>query len=241
MLNPSAVDTRAEASVGMVRDAAVVPTGERELLCRARRGDQAAQAILYEQHIHGSASIRSLLRRAMWQEAEREDVLHEIFLAALHGASEFRGDARLSTYLFRVAQLTTVRMYRAAHTQKRGGHIRLVEESTWAENPAQEPRHCPLEYEEIETRLALERMMEQVPAAYREALRLRLVEDLDYQEIADRLSIPLNTVGTRIFKGKAVLVELLRKSGFRAAASSAPGGGQSLEPERRTTGELERI
>ena len=56
--------------------------------------------------------------------------------------------------------------------------------------------------------------MAMVPEAYREALRLRLVEDLDYQQIAEQLAIPLNTVGTRIFKGKTVLVELLQRAGF---------------------------
>jgi len=48
-------------------------------------------------------------------------------------------------------------------------------------------------------------------------LRMRIVEDMEYQEIADRLSIPLNTVATRIYKGKMAAVELLRKAGFRAA------------------------
>jgi RNA polymerase sigma-70 factor (ECF subfamily) len=192
-------------------------SSERELLSRARAGHREAQAVLYEQFLHGSASIRGLLRRAAPSEADREDLLHEIFLAAIQGDSEFRGDSRLSTYLFRVAQLTVLERHRAANTQKRGGHVRLVGQSCWAENPSCEPRQNPLEYEEVEIRVALDRVMEQVPDAYREALRLRLLEDLDYQEIAERLSIPLNTVGTRIFKGKAVLVGLLRKAGFRQA------------------------
>jgi RNA polymerase sigma-70 factor (ECF subfamily) len=189
----------------------------RELLARARGGDRQAQAELYEKHIHSSAAIRNLLRRVVDDEAEREDLLQEIFLAAVGGAGEFRGDARLSTYLFRVAQLTVLEAHRAANTQKRGGHVRLVGEAEWTENPAQEPRVAPLEFEEVETRLALERVMERVPEAYREALRLRIVEDLDYQEIAARLGIPLNTVSTRIFKGKTTLAGLLRKAGFRVA------------------------
>lgn len=190
---------------------------ERELLARARGGDRQAQAELYEKHIHGSAAIRNLLRRVVDDEAEREDLLQEIFLAAVGGAGEFRGDARLSTYLFRVAQLTVLEAHRAANTQKRGGHVRLVGEAEWTENPGQEPRVAPLEFEEVETRLALERVMERVPEVYREALRLRIVEELDYQEIAARLGIPLNTVSTRIFKGKMTLVDLLRKAGFRVA------------------------
>jgi len=154
--------------------------------------------------------------RAVPDEAQREDLLHEIFLAAVQGAGEFRGDSRLSTYLFRVAQLTVLEAHRAANTQKRGGHIRLIGESEWAENPAQEPRSNPLEFEEVETRLAFERLMKLVPEAYRQALRMRIVEELEYQEIAEKLSIPLNTVGTRIFKGKTILVGLLRKGGFCA-------------------------
>jgi RNA polymerase sigma-70 factor (ECF subfamily) len=193
---------------------------ETELLSRARQGDRQAQSVLYEQYIYGSPAIRGLLRRAVSSEPEREDLLHEIFLAAVSKSGEFRGEARLSTYLFRVAQLTVLENYRSRNTQKRGGHIRLITESDWAENPADEPRHAPLEFDEVETRLALTRLLQQVPEAYREALRLRLVEDLEYQEIAERLSIPLNTVGTRIFKGKTVLLGLLRKSGFRMPADT---------------------
>lgn len=190
---------------------------EQNLLSRARSGDRQAQAELYEKHIHGSASIRSLLRRAVPSEADRDDLLHEIFLAAVEGKGEFRGDARLSTYLFRVAQLTVLDAYRAANAQKRGGHVRLIAEAEWAENAALEPSSRPLEFEEVEVRLAVDRLMQEVPEAFRLALRLRIVEELDYQQIADRLAIPLNTVGTRIFKGKTVLVKLLQKSGFRVS------------------------
>ena len=76
-------------------------------------------------------------------------------------------------------------------------------------------------FRSVEVRLALERVMEQVPEAYRTALRLRIVDELDYQQIADQLAIPLNTVSTRIFKGKNVLVKLLRESGFRISDADA--------------------
>ena len=188
---------------------------ERQLLALARSGDRQAQSQLYEQHIYGSTAIRGLLRRSVDDEAEREDLLQEIFLAVVQSSGEFRGDSRLSTYLFRVAQLTVLEAHRAANTQKRGGGVRMVTEAEWTENPAKEPQSQPLEFAEVETRLALGRLLEKIPEAYREALRLRIVEELDYQEIADRLAIPMNTVGTRIFKGKTILVGMLRESGFR--------------------------
>ncbi len=90
------------------------------MLSWARAGDRQAQAVLYEQHIYGSASIRGLLRRAVDEEPEREDLLHEIFLAVVQSKAEFRGDSRLSTYLFRAAQVTVLEAHRAANTQKRG-------------------------------------------------------------------------------------------------------------------------
>jgi RNA polymerase sigma factor (sigma-70 family) len=174
---------------------------ERELLTRARAGDRQAQTTLYEHYIYNSPAIRGLLRRSADEEADREDLVQEIFLAVIQSKGEFRGDSRLSTYLFRIAQLTILEAHRA----------------DWTENPAQEPQSAPLEFAEVETRLALGRLLEKVPEAYREALRLRIVEDLDYQEIADRLAIPMNTVGTRIFKGKTILVNMLRESGFRVS------------------------
>ena len=196
-------------------DASPEAISERELLLRARSGNREAQSVLYQQHIYGSPQLRGLLRRAVADEGEREDLLQEVFLTVIRSSGEFRGESRLSTYLFRVTQLTILEAHRSANTQKRGGHIRMVAESEWSENPAHEPKSAPLQYEEIETRLAFERLIQQVPEAYREALRLRIVEELDYQEIATRLGVPANTVATRIFKGKAVLVGLLRNAGYR--------------------------
>lgn len=189
---------------------------ERELLSRARAGDRQAQAELYERHICGSAAIRGLLRRAVPDPAQAEDLLQDVFLAATRPGEAFRGDCRLSTYLYRVAQITVLEHHRAANTQKRGGQVRFIQESELARSPSGELRCAPLEFEEVETRLALDKAMALVPEVYREALRLRIVDELEYQEIAERLSIPLNTVSTRIFKGKAVLVKRLREAGFPA-------------------------
>ena len=65
---------------------------EPELLGRARAGDRDAQARLYEEFIYGSQPLRGLLRRAVNSETEREDLLQEIFLAAISSSGEFRGD-----------------------------------------------------------------------------------------------------------------------------------------------------
>lgn len=135
-------------------------------------------------------------------------------LAAIRTGGEFRGDSRLSTYLYRVAQVTVLELHRTANTKKRGGHLRWIQGSELDESRARELGHIPLAFEEVETRLAVDKMMSLVPEAYREALRLRIAEDLDYQQIAERLSIPLNTVGTRIFKGKTVLAKVLQEAGF---------------------------
>jgi RNA polymerase sigma-70 factor, ECF subfamily len=53
-----------------------------------------------------------------------------------------------------------------------------------------------------------------LPDAYREVLRLRVLQGMSYDEIAKKLSIPMNTVSTKIHKGKKLLSGILKENGI---------------------------
>jgi len=55
--------------------------------------------------------------------------------------------------------------------------------------------------------------MDRLPSAYRESLRLRLVDDMAYREVADMLDVPVGTVKSRVHRGRRILQESLRVYG----------------------------
>jgi len=62
-----------------------------------------------------------------------------------------------------------------------------------------------------QVRKLLSDLIHRLPDSYREAMRLRVLEDYSYNEIAAKLDLPLPTVSTKLHKGKKLLAELARR------------------------------
>ena len=185
---------------------------ESELLRRAREGDSSAGTELFVSYLKESRAIQGLLRRAFARPEDREEMLHEIFLQLIGGQNTFRGEARLSTYIYQVARITIFQRFRKQNTLKRGKIYRNISEPMeLADGPHANPEYI---YSLKEARQILSDLINRLPDAYREALRLRVMEDLSYEEIAKRMSLPLNTVSTKIHKGKKLLAVILKDRGM---------------------------
>lgn len=185
---------------------------EVELLQRARSGDKQAGETLYLEYLQNSKSIQGLLRHALGNVEDREELLHEIFLQLIHGRNSFRGDSRLSTYIFQVARVTIFQKYRKENTLKRGKVYRRISDfPDVADNEKASPEYF---YKVKQAREIVMELIGRLPEAYREALRLRVLEDFSYEEIAEAMKIPLNTVSTKIHKGKKLLALLLKEKGL---------------------------
>jgi RNA polymerase sigma-70 factor (ECF subfamily) len=186
---------------------------EVDLLQRARSGDKAAGENLYVQYLQKSKSIQGLLRHALQNPHDREELLHEIYLQLIHGRNTFRGEARLSTYIYQVARVTLLQKYRRENTLKRGRIYRQIHEAPdiAADHETSNPEYF---YKRKEGREILEELIGRLPEAYREALRLRVLEDCSYEEIAERMKIPVNTVSTKIHKAKKLLAVIFKERGL---------------------------
>ena len=64
----------------------------------------------------------------------------------------------------------------------------------------------------------LTELIDTLPEAYREAVKLRILEGSSYQEIAGQLNIPISTVSTKIHKGKGLLLALVKSKGVLQTA-----------------------
>jgi RNA polymerase sigma-70 factor (ECF subfamily) len=173
-----------------------------ELAERHRWGDRAAFDEVYSQH---AEMVYNLALRLAGDREEAADLTQEIFLRVFRHLGRFRGGSTLKTWIYRVA---------INHCRSRLGRRRPVEplETAGAEpvDPARGPESRALAGD-AERRVAA--ALAGLAPTFREAVVLRDLEGLAYQEIAEVLGVRVGTVRSRIARGREQLRELLTAAG----------------------------
>jgi RNA polymerase sigma-70 factor (ECF subfamily) len=192
---------------------APAPGDEEALIARARGGDSAAFRALvgmYQDRAYG------LALRILRSPADAEEVAQDAFVRAWRSLPQFRGDARFSTWLYRIV----ARRAFDASAKLRRRREREVELDAIdrlgdgdATHAASENRpgigHDPLAaVEAAAPREALETMIASLPEMYRAVVTLHYFEDRSIAEIAGALDTPEGTVKTHLFRARAKLREL---------------------------------
>lgn len=194
---------------------------EYELIARARTGDQDAFAGLVRLH---QRQVYLLALRMLHDEDDANEAAQEVFLAAWQGLRSFRGDARLATWLYRIAYNHCLKV---AEAQRRDAQARseMAAASAHAARPA-------VKLSQMHAQTALRDLCDTVrteiaclPPKYQAVLSLRHLQDLSYEEIAEVLRVPIGTVKTHLFRARAILKERL------ADLDRATAGGRSLAGE----------
>jgi RNA polymerase sigma-70 factor (ECF subfamily) len=150
-----------------------------------------------------------LARRLTTTEEEALDTTQEIFLRVWRGLPGFRGEAKLSTWVFQIAW-----NYLRAHRRKMGRTLQIIGEDMIA---AQEVVDSAVDTGPDPERRAratelldrVEDALQRLPEHYRVVVWLRDGEDLSYQEIADALDVPIGTVRSRLARARETLRELV--------------------------------
>lgn len=188
---------------------------EKELILLLQQGDESAfETILrlYEKKVY------TLCRRMCPSDEDAQEAAQDAFLSLWRSAKSFRGDASLSTWLYRLATNACIDLLRR---NKRGGErVSLDDEETTLELVDESP--LPEQaLERKETQRLVEKGLAALPEDYRAILLLREAEGLSYAEIAEAMHMELGTVKSRISRGRVLLRNYLTASGnFFEAASS---------------------
>lgn len=204
----------APAALVGVRSAAedsFLDRAEDQFLERLKRGEAAA----FEQLVADrTGDIYALLFRLTGDAEEARDLAQETFLRAFQAIQKFRGDADLKTWLYRIAINQARNRWRWWRRRRRDATVSLdapvgEREQTVAmrleDTNANDPEQETLARErERQLREALQGLR----TAYREAVVLRDIEGLTYEEIAATLQINIGTVKSRLARGR---LELRRK------------------------------
>ncbi len=188
---------------------------------QAREGDQEAFRHLVEAY---EKKVLALTLRMCKHKEDAAEAAQEAFLAAWQGLPFFRGEAAFSTWLYRLASNACVDLLRKEGRHRAHAGPSLDDEELPLPLPDDGP--TPQEAaERREMREQVERGLRQLPEEYRQALILREIQQLSYEEISKVLEVDLGTVKSRINRGRRRLREFLTENGnlFSPPASKKHG------------------
>lgn len=185
--------------------ASVAPIPNAELIDRCLRQEAAAWEEIV---VRFRRKVFHIAYKFTGRHAEAEDLTQEILLKLFRSLSKFNRDADFSTWLGSVARHYCIDHYRAS---KREREV-LVEDLLAFDRAASSSGNPQRALEERDLRGLVRRGLDQLPLKLREAVVLRDLQGLSYQEMADRLGLPEGTVKSRINRGREELVRRLRKA-----------------------------
>lgn len=159
----------------------------------------------------GPQIIRYLAR--LVSESEAEDLAQETFLRVHRGLEEFRGDSRISTWIYRIATNVARDRLRKASSMS-GGAVTSLEEgmdvedgNVWTDEKARNTEGMTIRKEMND---CIRRFIDDLPEDYRTVLILQDLEGFKNQEIADILGISLDNVKIRLHRARTRLREELQ-------------------------------
>lgn len=196
-------------------------TGERavdlELVRRVQNGDDRAFDLLVHKYQH---RLAHLISRYIHDPAEVEDVAQETFIKAYRGLANFRGESAFYTWLYRIAVNTAKNHLVAAGRRVPDQGVDATEAEQYDSGTLLRETATPegtLLSGEIKD--TVDRAIAALPPELREAVTLREMEGLSYEEIAQVMDCPVGTVRSRIFRAREAidnrLAPLLDETGNR--------------------------
>lgn len=165
--------------------------GETELVRRCLAGERAAFERFYREHARGVAGT---LYRVIGDRAELDDLVQEVFVIAFRGMERFRGESKLSTWLYRICVNVALGRLRAKG-RKGGDPLPYGELFAEADDGAASPEERAASKQEL---ARVSRVLARLAPKKRVVFVLHEIEGLDIQEIASVVRAPVVTVRTRL-------------------------------------------
>lgn len=182
------------------------------LVERTVAGDNRAYELLVMKY---QRRIERLIGRMVRDSDLVEDIAQETFIRAYRALSQFRGEAQFYTWLYRIAVNTAkkalVDLKRdplVTESALKGGED--DDETSAVENDLTSPETPETVLAAKEIAAAVNQAMEALPDELRQAVTLREIEGLSYEEIAEAMDCPIGTVRSRIFRAREAISAKVR-------------------------------
>ena len=192
--------------IGMSLTSAIPSFTEQEeahFVSASKKGDHDAFAQLVQHH---QRRVFNLVFRMLQQYEEANEVTQETFLAAWLGLPSFRGDARFSTWLYRIAYNCALKQL---EQRKRDRAIQVELQTEEMVASSTQEQRVDAEIESRARQALVHEQLANLPAKYRIVLVLRHLQDMTYEEMAEILTMPIGTIKTHLFRARNLLKERL--------------------------------
>ncbi len=180
-----------------------------ELVSRVQAGDKQAFDLLV---IKYQRKIMRLLSRMIRDPAEIEDVAQEAFIKAYRALPQFRGESAFYTWLYRIA-INTARNWLAANKRAPSTPSAFENEEgeTFNESDVLTDGSNP-ESEMASRQIAetVNKAINDLPEELRNAIVMREIDGMSYEDIAESMNCPIGTVRSRIFRAREAIATRLR-------------------------------
>jgi RNA polymerase sigma-70 factor (ECF subfamily) len=198
---------------------ALQPATPDSLIERCLSGDQAAWEAIVRQHWR---KVFNVAYKFVGKHDEAEDLAQDIFLKIFKALDTFDRRANFQTWIISIARNLCIDHYRSVR-KERETIAREVDAA--ALTPASREIGPDGVLERSDLRALLQRALERLPVTLRTAVVLRDLQELSYQEIADRLGLPEGTVKSRINRGRLELARQIKRLQDRPPGGRSGGGG----------------
>ena len=179
---------------------------EGDLIAQSRQGNMTAFSLMVEKY---QDRLFNSTYRLCGNYQDACELSQETFLRALRGISGFRSEAKFYTWLFRIAlNLTRSHHRRAGRRRSRSlneldGTLELASQASGlSQSESPDPA---VRAEQAERNSQVVAGLNQLALHYKTVIVLRDVEDLDYQQIAQIVGVPVGTVKSRVHRGRMAL------------------------------------
>ncbi len=191
-------------------------TQDRKLIARLQAGDDTAVQDLADRY---GSRIYQLAFRHMKNREDAEEVAQDVLMKVYRKIGAFRGDAALSSWIYRITfntAMSRLRTSRAARAAEQERERALAADATGEERPVM-PRQ-PADWSRmpdesllrLQLREAVTAAIQELPEIYRAPVVLRDIQGLSTEEASSRLCLKDQTLKSRLHRGRLMLRERLR-------------------------------
>lgn len=192
---------------------------ETRLVERCRNGNEAAWAELYQTH---APTVTRFIARMLLPKDVVEDLVQQVFVEVFSSLKRFRGDSKVSTWLYRVAVFQIQRHLRSEwrlwRRKRAAADVCTVLGIFSSDNPA-------MHAEMVAQLRVLKSTLDSMNSKHRFVWVMRELQGLSTEEVAAVLDTKVGTVRSRLFEARRQVFAAFGKAGFATDGLSFPLGG----------------
>jgi RNA polymerase sigma-70 factor, ECF subfamily len=171
-------------------------TSEQQLIERCREGDEQAFRELVERY---KGLVFALVARSIKDPGRAEEVAQDVFVRVYRGLPSFRGDSRVSTWIYRIVVNLLMAERQLPPTEPLEGTGAVPRQFGAADR----------QFDELTLRDRMEKALQRLPVHYQVLVNGHYLKGMQYEELAAALNLPLGTVKTHLHRAKRQLRRLL--------------------------------